>query len=51
MVNLNIRKHTNFVSPPSPHIGWCCSEYMATAAFVEVDNLFDSFNGGMCVAR
>jgi hypothetical protein len=26
--------------------GGCCSEYLATAAFVEIDNLFDSFNGG-----
>jgi hypothetical protein len=27
-----------------------CSKYLATAEFVEVDNLFDSFNGGTCVA-
>jgi hypothetical protein len=27
--------------------GGCCSEYLATAVIVEqVDNLFDSFNGG-----
>jgi hypothetical protein len=29
--------------------GDCCSEYPATVALVEVDNIFDSFDGGKCV--
>jgi hypothetical protein len=29
--------------------GECCSECLATAAFIKVDNLFHRFNGGMHV--
>jgi hypothetical protein len=44
MVIHHIRKHTNFIFFYS---GVCCNEYLATTASAEqVDNLFDSFNGG-----
>jgi hypothetical protein len=45
MVIHYVRKPTNFVL--NVYSGGCCSEYLATAVFVEqVDSLFDSFNGG-----
>jgi hypothetical protein len=48
MVVHHVRKLTDFLF--NVLSGGCCSEYLTTAAFVEdVDNLFDSFNGGMRV--
>jgi hypothetical protein len=47
MVVHYVRKPTTFLF--NVLLGGCYSEYLATAAFVEVDNLFDSFNGGTCV--
>jgi hypothetical protein len=48
MVVHYVRKLTEFLF--NVLSGGCCSGYLVTAAFVEdVDNLFDSFNGGTCV--
>jgi hypothetical protein len=47
MVFHHVRKATNFLF--NVLSGECCSEYLATAAFFEEDNLFDSLNGGTCV--
>jgi hypothetical protein len=48
MVVYHIRKPTDILF--NILSGGCCSEYLVTAAFVqEVDNLLNSFNGGMCV--
>jgi hypothetical protein len=44
MVFHHVRKTNNFLF--NVLSGGCCSDCLATAAFVEVDNLFDSFNGG-----
>jgi hypothetical protein len=47
MVVHHVRKPINLVF--YLRLGGCCSEYLATATFVEeVNNLFDNFNGGMC---
>jgi hypothetical protein len=44
----HVRKPTNFLC--NVLSGECCTEYLATATYVEeIDNLFDSFNGGMRV--
>jgi hypothetical protein len=48
MIIHHVRKHTDFFF--FFHSGGCCSDYLATTVVVEqVDNLFDSFNGGMRV--
>jgi hypothetical protein len=45
MVGHHVRKPTNFIF--NVLSGGCCREYLGTAVFVEeVDNLFESFNGG-----
>jgi hypothetical protein len=45
MVDLHVRKSTDFLFILLS--GGCCSEYQATATYVEdVDKLFDSFSGG-----
>jgi hypothetical protein len=44
MVVHHIRKPTNFIF--NVLSGDCCSDYLSTAVFVEVDYLFVSFSGG-----